>query len=817
MERKKCYVLMFLLAAVFSATSCLAKTPVQSGGENASRRVNFDTGWRFHLGDVVEARERGYIDDGWRLLNLPHDWSIEGSFSPKNPAGVGGGALPGGIGWYRKTFTLPASDKDKLVFIDFDGVYMNSQVWINGHYLGDRPYGYSSFRYKLTPYLNYGSKPNVIAVRVDNSKQPNSRWYSGSGIYRNVWLVTTGPVHVSHWGTFVSTPQVNEQRATVSVRTMITNSLPSSRDITLTTTLYDENGKEVAKKELQKHLAPNSRDTFSQYLEVADPALWSTEHPVLYKAVSLISCEGKVCDRYETPFGIRYFHFDSKKGFFLNGKHLKIRGVCDHHDLGCLGAAVNTRALQRQLQLLKGMGCNAIRTSHNPPAPELLQLADKMGILIMDEAFDCWKKGKTKYDYHLYWDHWHKRDLTDLIRRDRNHPSVIIWSIGNEIPDQWDSAGATIARELRGIVRSLDTTRPITSAMNNPEAKNNSLSHSGAMDLIGHNYQVEHYGQFFHYFPGEKFIATETTSALETRGEYNMPSDSLFIWPLRRKDTIHHMNANFTCSAYDNCRVPWGSTHEAELKAMRADDFVSGIFVWTGFDYLGEPTPYGWPARSSYFGIIDLAGFPKDAYYLYKSVWTRTPVLHIFPHWNWKEGDTVDVWAYYNDADEVELFLNGKSLGVRRKEGDQLHVMWRVPYQPGTLKAVSRQNGRVVLTREIHTAGPAAKLVLQPDRKDIHADGSDLSFVTVRIEDADGNLVPHADNMVHFKVTGPGFIAGMDNGSETDHESFKGDQHKAFNGLCLAVIESSGKKGPITVTATSAGLPAATTVINAGK
>jgi beta-galactosidase len=817
MKRSTCYLFIFLGAALFSGLSCLAKTPGHKESEAMRTKANFDAGWRFHLGDVAEARERGYIDDSWRLLNLPHDWSIEGTFSRDNPAGVGGGALPGGIGWYRKTFTLPESAKDKLVFIDFDGVYMNSQVWINGHYLGDRPYGYSSFRYELTPYLNYGTKANVIAVRVDNSKQPNSRWYSGSGIYRNVWLVTTGPVHISHWGTFLSTPQVNQERATVSVATMIANTLPSAQKVTVTTTLYDSKGVQVATQSVDKQLAANSRDTVSQFLDVADPSLWSTTHPTLYKAVSEITADGKRCDRYETLFGIRYFHFDSKKGFFLNGKHLKIRGVCDHHDLGCLGAAVNTRALQRQLELLKGMGCNAIRTSHNPPAPELLELADKMGILIMDEAFDCWKKGKTKYDYHLYWDQWHKRDLTDLIRRDRNHPSVIIWSIGNEIPDQWDSAGATIARELRGIVRSLDTTRPITSAMNNPEAHNNSLSHSGAMDLIGHNYRVEHYGDFFDYFPGGKFIATETTSALETRGEYNMPSDSIFIWPLNRKDTIHHMNANFTCSAYDNCRVPWGSTHEAQLKALKADDFVSGIFVWTGFDYLGEPTPYGWPARSSYFGIIDLAGFPKDAYYLYKSVWTDTPVLHIFPHWNWKKGDTVDVWAYYNDADEVELFVNGKSEGIRRKEGDQLHVMWRVPYQPGTLKAVSRENGRVVLTREIHTAGPAARLVLEPDRRNIHADGADLSFVTVKVEDAEGNLVPHADNMVSFKVSGPGFIAGMDNGSETDHESFKGDHHKAFNGLCLAVIQSAGKKGSITVTATSPGLPEATTIIQAGR
>jgi beta-galactosidase len=804
------FFLVFIAAITTSQNSFATK---RGKDKTDNRKTDFDANWRFHLGDAPQAKETDFADNSWRRLNLPHDWSIEGTFSKENPSGVGGGALPGGIGWYRKTFTLPEEDKNKSVFIDFDGVYENSDVWINGHLLGNRPYGYSSFRYEMTPYLNYGNKENVIAVRVDNSKQPNSRWYSGSGIYRNVWLITTNKIHVDHWGTFISTPQVNNKEAIVSVETTVRNEMAALAPVTLKTILYDKNGKEVATSTVKESIAANSSKVFSQELKISNPDLWSTTNPDLYKAVSVVESDGKKFDNYETPFGIRYFNFDSQTGFTLNGQKLKIKGVCDHHDLGCLGAAINTRALQRQLQMLKDMGCNAIRTSHNPPAPELLQLADKMGIMIMDEAFDCWKKGKNKYDYHLYWDEWHKRDLSDLILRDRNHPSVIIWSIGNEIPDQWNSAGASIARELAGIVRSLDTTRPITSAMNDPEAKNNSLSHSGAMDLIGHNYRHEHYDDFFKNFPGGKFIGTETTSALETRGEYDMPSDSIFIWP--RKGVT--MNADFTCSAYDNCRVPWGSTHEATLKAAMSRDFVSGMFVWTGFDYLGEPTPYGWPARSSYFGIIDLAGFPKDAFYLYKSVWTSTPVLHIFPDWNdWKVGDSVDVWAYYNDADKVELFLNGKSLGTRSKQNDDMHVVWRVAYEPGTLKAVSFKNGSEVLTTEVHTAGPAAKIIIQPDRKLIHADGKDLSFLTVKITDANGNLIPHADNLVNFKITGPGFIAGVDNGNETDHESFKTSYHKAFNGLCLAVVESKGAKGKITITATTAGLPATTTTIEAG-
>ena len=805
MKQVNFFFLAFIFAGLMTVQSAFAQS-------HPIRRADFDANWHFHLGDVPEAKETDFVDNSWRQLNLPHDWSIEGKFSKDNPAGVKGGALPGGIGWYRKTFTLPETDKSKLLFIDFDGVYMNSDVWINGHLLGNRPYGYSSFRYELSPYLNYGNKPNVIAVRVDNSKQPNSRWYSGSGIYRNVWLVTTNKIHVDHWGTFVSTPQVNDKEATVSVETTVRNETDASTPVTLKTILYNKNGKEVASTSLKESIAETSSKTFSQELKIVNPELWSTKNPVLYKSVSIVESGGKTLDSYDTPFGIRYFRFDSNDGFFLNGDHLKIRGVCDHADLGCLGAAINTRALQRQLQMLKGMGCNAIRTAHNPPSPEMLKLADKMGILIMDEAFDCWKKGKNPYDYHLYWDQWHKRDLSDMIRRDRNHPSVIIWSIGNEIPDQQDSAGGPIGRELRGIVRSLDTTRPITSAMNGPEVKSNSLSHSGAMDLIGHNYRINTWGSFFKYFPNGKFIATETTSALQTRGAYNLPSDSLFKWNNRS----FPKNANFTCSSYDNCtRV---STHEKVLETMMNNDFISGMFVWTGFDYLGEPSPYGWPARSSYYGIIDLAGFPKDAYYLYKSVWTNSPVLHIFPDWNgWKVGDSVDVWAYYNNADKVELFLNGKSLGTRSKQGDDMHVMWRVPYQPGTLKAVSYKNGSVILTSEIHTAGPAAKMIIEPDRSHIHADGKDLSFVTIKITDAEGNLVPHANNLVNFKVGGPGFIAGVDNGSETDHEPFKADYHKAFNGLCLAIIQSKGKRGKITLIASSAGLPAATTTIEAGE
>ncbi len=774
--------------------------------------ADFDKGWHFHLGNVDDGEKTSLNDAQWRTLNLPHDWSIEGKFSKDNPATPEGGALPGGIGWYRKTFTVPAASKNKLVYIDFDGVYQKSDVWINGHHLGFRPNGYISFRYELTPYLNFGGK-NTIAVKVDNSAQPNSRWYSGSGIYRNVWLVTTNKVAIDNWGTYVTSTDVSTKSATVNLKVKIKNHA-SSTAITIKTVIYDAGGKAVsaAGEIVAKADLKDTAISSNQNITVKSPVLWSVEHPYLYKVVTTILADNKIADVYTTPLGIRYFNFDADKGFSLNGKPMKILGVCNHHDLGSLGAAVNTRALERQLQILKAMGCNGIRTSHNPPAPELLDLCDKMGFIVMDEAFDCWEWKKATYDYHLYFKEWHKRDLEDQILRDRNHPSVMIWSIGNEIPQQSDTSALRLAPELAGIVHSLDTTRPITTANDNP-GKNNKIIQSGAIDLVGYNYHEFDYAGFHDRYPGKKFIATETTSGLETRGHYDMPSDSVRVWPARWDKPFTDGNPDNTVSAYDNVRPAWGSTHEATWKVMKKYDFLSGFFIWTGFDYLGEPTPYTWPSRSSFFGIVDLAGFPKDVYYMYQSEWTDKAVLHIFPHWNWQPGKMVDVWAYYNHADEVELFLNGKSLGVKKKTGDDLHIMWRVKYEPGTLKAVSRKDGKVVLTSEIHTAGKPAKIELIADRKNIKADGKDLSFITVKILDKDGNLVPDADNLVNFKINGEAFIASVDNGDENSHDSFKVNYRKAFNGLALAIVQAKEKAGSVTFTATSKGLPTATLML----
>lgn len=761
----------------------------------------FNQNWRFHPGDIAEAMSPALNDSSWRVLNLPHDWSIEGDFDAMNPASPGGGALPGGVGWYRKTFTVQSKDSAKLFFIDFDGIYCNSEVWINGQYLGKRPNGYISFRYELTPHIKFENQPNILAVKVDNSQQPNSRWYSGSGIYRNVWLVKVNKVFVDHWGTFVTTPEITADSAGISMISTIRNELTEDKDLKVKTTIFDSRGRKVAESASDERIPGCSHIKTEQLLSLKDPVLWSVTSPSLYQAITELKYDGRVRDKYETTFGIRYFDFDSTKGFSLNGEQIKINGVCNHHDLGCLGAAVNTRALERQLEKLKEMGCNGIRTAHNPPAPELLDLCDRMGFVVMDEAFDMWKMGKTTFDYHLYYDEWHQRDLEDLILRDRNHPSVMMWSIGNEILEQWDSTGLGMAQELAGIVKSLDNTRPVTSGCNEPNPWN-FIIRSGALDLIGFNYHQDMFTDFPKTYPGQKFIAAETASALATRGSYDMPSDSIRRWPKRWDIPFNEGNPDYSCSSYDNCSTPWGSTHQETWKIVKKHDFISGMFVWTGWDYLGEPTPYTWPARSSYFGIIDLAGFPKDAYYLYQSEWTDKPVLHVFPHWNWNDGDTIDIWAYTNFA-QVELFLNNRSLGLKTKTEDDLYLMWRVHYEPGTIKAVATSEGEAPFIKEVKTAGSPAAIVLGADRKVISADAKDLSFITVQIVDKDGNLVPGSDNMVHFSVSGEGFIAGVDNGCQTSHEPFKANYRKAFNGLCLAVLQSSGRKGTITLKATS--------------
>ncbi|MEP6746775.1 MAG: beta-galactosidase GalB [Bacteroidota bacterium] len=784
--------------------------------------IDFNKDWKFFFGDDSAAINPKYNDAAWRTLSLPHDWSIEGNFSETNSTTTQGGALPAGIGWYRKTFVLPATAINKNIRVEFDGVYRNSEVWINGYYLGKWPYGYSSFSYSLTEYVKPAPEKNVMAVKVDNSQQPNSRWYTGSGIYRNTRLVCTNAiVAIPHWGVTITTPEINKAVATVNISAFAGNNkdISSFRGLTdIQAQIFDLQGKLVASSKSHSSKLINGYMHSDLLLYINNAQLWSVAHPYLYKAVVKVLLKGKLVDVYSSNFGIRSFHFDANKGFFLNGKALKILGVCDHHDLGALGAAVNIRAVERQLQILKTMGCNAIRTAHNPPAPEFLDLCDKMGFLVLEEAFDMWRKKKNKFDYYSDFDQWHKKDLEAMVMRDRNHPCVFMWSIGNEIREQFDSTGIGIAKELVSIIKALDATRPVTAALSEWNPEKNFIYQSGALDIVGLNYHQEVYEDFHQYYPGKIFIGTENMSAFSTRGHYDMPSDSNYFWPAKSPQKIVEKgNPDFTVSAYDQVSAYWGSTHEATWKIIKKHDFLSGLFVWCGFDFLGEPIPYPWPARSSYYGIIDLAGFPKDVYYMYKSEWTTRPVLHIFPHWNWEPGKIVDVWAYYNNADEVELFLNGKSLGIKKKMNDDLHVMWRVGFQPGVLKAVSRKNGKIVLIKEIHTAGAPASIQLTADRKTIKADGKDLSFVTVRILDDAGNPVPGADNLISFTIKGAAVIAATDNGYQADTTSFKSHERKCWKGMALSIIQSSSKQGNITLRASSPNLVPAVLVLKASR
>ncbi len=793
---------------VLSFVMLLLVGVVQAQHDN---RRSFNDNWQFYLGATNEnIHQVDFAANDWRKLSVPHDWSIELPFDKESPTGTGGGALRGGLGWYRKVFTMSDADKLKTHFIQFDGVYMNSEVYLNGQLLGKRPNGYIGFRYDATPYLKFGKQVNVLVVKVNNDKQPNSRWYSGSGIYRNVWLLSSGTVRINQWGPYITTPEVTKSKAVIKIETLIDADKNTSAKIKLRHTVY--NAKGIKLQQVEKNITLSATETKNeQQVSISNPVLWSDENPYLYKVVTqILDANNKEIDSYTTQTGIRYFNFDADKGFFLNGKATKIRGVCMHHDLGALGTAFNTRAMERQLQILKAMGCNGIRTSHNPPAPELLDLCDKMGFIVMNETFDMWAKKKSDYDYHLYWEQWHKKDLQDHVLRDRNHASVFMWSVGNEIQEQWgqDSSGQVILTELVNIVKELDD-RPTVTGNNEINSYNNLLK-ANLTPLVGYNYNHKSWAAVQDRWGKKPFIVTESTSALQTRGSYDMPSDSIRRWPDAWDKLLLLGNADTTCSAYDNCSTPWGSTHEESLKVFQKYDHVSGMYVWTGFDYIGEPTPYEWPARSSYFGIVDLAGFPKDAYYLYQSQWTNKTVLHLFPHWNWQQGQTVDVWAYYSNADEVELFLNGKSLGIRKKQNDDMHVVWRVTYQPGTLKAISRKNNKIVKETIINTASAASKISLNADRTILKKSADDLSFITVDIRDKQNNIVPLADNLVKFAIEGDGEIVGVDNGSQTSMESFKANHRNAFHGKCLVIVKAKNKAGIIKLTATAKDLSSAT-------
>jgi beta-galactosidase len=782
--------------------------------------------------DLPYARP-DFDDSAWRVLDLPHDWGIEGPFSAEG--GGGTGRLPFyGVGWYRKVLDVPASDAGRSIFLDVDGAMSYAAVWLNGEFVGGWPYGYASWRVDLTPYIKPGSK-NVLAIRLDNP--PNSsRWYPGGGIYRHVWLMKTSTVHVAHWGTFVTTPSVTPASAKIDIEVTLDNDSDRDARVRVSSELFPLDGRGVkagravaATPGADLNVPRASSARIAQSATVTKPRLWGpppTQVPNRYVVVTTVERDGTVVDRYEIPFGIRTLTFDAE-GFAINGERLDFRGVCMHHDLGALGAALNERALHRQIDMLIEMGVNAIRTSHNPPAPELLDYADEKGILVMDETLDVWRARKTPFDYHLLFDAWHEQDTRMLIRRDRNHPSVVMWSIGNEALEQGKGEeGAAIARMLNAIARDEDPTRKTTTAMNSARADSPFPS---TVDLIGLNYQgtgvrgnPPQYPVFRQRYPDAFIFGAETASAISSRGEYTFPVAGGFgsaFGPSAGQDLQRrHM------SSYDLYWAPWGAAPDHEFHSQARWPFVAGEFVWTGWDYLGEPTPYD-ASRSSYFGIIDLAGFKKDRFYLYQAHWRPDhPMAHILPHWNWPEraglkeasGALAPTPVHvYTSGEEGELFVNGRSLGRKKRGPGEYRLRWDdVVYEPGTLRVVAYRNGQQWATAETRTTRAPAQLGLTPDRREVRGDGRDLVFITLAVQDKDGRTVPRANNQVQFTIQGPGRIVATDNGDPTSFESFLSPERRAFNGLALAIVHATrGARGTIRVTASADGLQPGSTDI----
>jgi beta-galactosidase len=764
--------------------------------------------------------QAGFDDRAWRTVTLPHDWAIEGPFLATGPYGGMGRLKTWGPAWYRKQLDIPAGAKGKAVFLDIDGAMSHASVWLNGRLVGGWPYGYNSFRLNLTPYVTAGGV-NQLAIRLDNPAE-SARWYPGAGLYRNVWLTTTDPVHVGHWGTVVRTPEVSAEAARVELAVTVDNDGQGAATLDVGTQLYalDSDGKRsgpaVATLPAQRvQVAARASATVNAAARIAKPRLWGPlpqQRPHRYVAVTTVSRNGVPVDRYETPFGIRSLRFDPEQGLFVNGEKIMINGVNNHHDLGALGAAFNVRAAERQLEMLQQMGANAIRMSHNPPAPELLELTDRMGLLVMDEVFDSWERKKTPLDFHLIFPDWHEQDLRAMMRRDRNHPSIILWSVGNEVGEQYTGeAGAAIGSKLVGIAHQEDATRPVTVAMNYAKAD---MPLPATVDVIALNYQGAGIrslpGQFpaFHQkFPGKMILSTESASALSSRGEYQFPVPGVISAPVRPGAGGDPKRQQV--SAYELFAADFGSSADRSWAAQDQNPYVAGEFVWTGWDYLGEPTPY-YGARSSYSGIIDLAGFPKDRYYLYQSRWRPDlPLAHLLPHWTWPErvGEVTPVHVF-TSGDEAELFVNGKSQGRRKKAPYEYRLRWDyVVYEAGELSVVAYKDGKEWARSSVKTAQAAAALQASADRSSIDADGRDLSFVTLRVVDANGVTVPRASQRIRFSVEGPGELVATDNGDPSNLEAFHTPERDAFNGLCLAIVRAKpGQRGAITLRATAEGL-----------
>ncbi|MCK9344363.1 MAG: DUF4982 domain-containing protein, partial [Massilibacteroides sp.] len=796
-------------------TLCIAFAAEAYNGDG----VSFNEGWLFYKGEASGAEQVQFQDQAWKALNLPHDWAIYGPFDIKYNARCGG--LPfHGTGWYRKHFTADASWKDKTVRVAFDGAMNDSYVWINGHLLGNRPYGYIGFEYDLTKYLKFG-EDNVIAVRL-TPKDLSSRWYPGAGLYRNTWLKVDKEAYVGQYGTFITTPTATEKLGVVQIETEVVNASAQTKEIRVAHEIFDKDNHKVLTIEDKVTIKAHAKGLSQIYSPLANPQLWSIEQPNLYTVTTKVMDGNATTDVYKSRFGFRTIEF-THDGFYLNHKKVHFNGVCLHHDNGPLGTELNVRADQRKLEVLRSMGVNAIRTSHNPQSPEFLDLCDQMGFVVLAEAFDEWKAAKVDNGYHVWFDQWAVTDIQDMVRRDRNHPCVIMWSLGNEILEQHDKLkGWTIAKQLGDAVHVLDLTRPTTCGFNNYPAPFD-FNMAQQLGVSGMNYKPAYYAEIYKKYPDLVFYGSETESCTSSRGVYHLPI---------KKYTTHPSKQ---VTSYDIVGPAWAYPPDLEFYFEKKNPQIMGEFMWTGFDYLGEPTPYGgrdnstnghwngdWPSRSSYFGAIDLAGFPKDRYYLYQSEWTTKPMVHILPHWNWKgmEGQEIPVFVYTN-ADKVELFLNGESLGTKVKGVDKTTIpvsfngyasktfdspyrlSWNVPYKAGSLVAKAYKGGKQVAEQTINTAGRPYQVVMTADRKSFKADGKDLSYITVRIEDKAGNLCFNADNLVNFTVKGAGHLKAVGNGNAATVASFQAKERKAFSGMCLLVVQADEVGGEISVKASS--------------
>ena len=786
------------------------------GSTLAPQRTLFTADWKFYKGDAEGAEAGNFNDSDWRSLALPHDWAIEGPFDVKYNARCGG--LPfHGTGWYRKTFDVPEAARGSHVYLTFEGAMYNAHVWVNGTLVGHRPFGYIEFQYDIAPYLRFGAE-NTIAVRL-TPEDLSTRWYPGAGIYRDVWLEFRNPVHVKQWGVYVTTPQVSNEAATVAVKTELVGAV-RNRPVTIRQQVMDAEGRVVATDSVSA--AANQE----QMIPLRHPRRWDLDDPYLYTLVTTVLEDDQVVDEVINRFGIRTLTF-AKEVFKLNGKAVRIQGVCLHHDNGPLGAVANRRAIERKLEIMKEMGVNSIRTAHNPPSTALLELCDEMGLLVQDEAFDVWNIAKVPNGYNKYFADWSERDLKDMVRRDRNHPSVFMWSIGNEILEQREKEGGPkLARSLHQFVREVDATRPTTCGFNWwPYPYETGMANQ--VDIPGMNYKPLSYGEPVNEYVGDRpVIGSETSSCTSSRGVYHLPIERYKTHPSKQ------------VSSYDIVGPPWAYPPDVEFSQLEKNPEIYGEYIWTGFDYLGEPTPYGgkdnstngywnedWPSRSSYFGAVDLCGLPKDRFYLYQSQWTNEPMVHLLPHWNWagSEHTQIPVFSYTN-CEEVELFLNGRSLG-RKVKGKDLVTLpvtflryegttfnspyrlgWDVEYEAGALKAVGYIGGRAVVEKEIRTAGAPARVRLIPDRSVLKVGAEDLSYVTVRIEDEAGNLCPVADNRVTFSVDGAGSIAAVGNGNAATTDPFHADYRDAFSGMCMLIVRAGNSAGPIAVKAHSVGL-----------